>query len=125
MSTTPEHLKDHNNSFPLIQEKFPHIATRLLEYDSLNQCVAYLESLLETANAEGNRRGFPPEVISALFSILSHIHGYRHTHKNELVENTPELSDSDKFKLTGFLFKKKELNESKNFRACQKSWITR
>lgn len=102
MNTIPEHLKDHNNSFPLIQEKFPHIANKLLGYDSLNQCVAYLESLLETANAEGNRVGFPAEITTGLFSILSHLHGYKHNHKNELSENTPELNDHDKWKLNGF-----------------------
>ena len=102
MNTTPNHLKDHNDSFPLIQEKFPHIATRLLEYDSLNQCVAYLESLLETANAEGNRVGFPPEITTALFSILSHLHGYKHNHKNELKHHHDDSEEHEKWKLNGF-----------------------
>jgi hypothetical protein len=69
----PEYLIDGRDSFHLIETKFPHIAKRLINYETINECRAYLENLLESANPSTLNQGFSPEIITAIYSILSKI----------------------------------------------------
>lgn len=59
----------HNQNFILIDEKYPHIASKMLLFEGDETFNMYINSLLMDTR-EHSRQGFPPEISRALLNLL-------------------------------------------------------
>lgn len=74
-----------NIHFQTVNGKFPRIGQKLSELWGTKDLSAYLNELM-TDTRDGKRQGFPPEVATALFSLMF-------AHDNEFPEHVHQAVD--------------------------------